>query len=81
MFWRAAARMSKLELEQRNESYISYCSLMLMLVQVYGDNAMKKTAVYKWVKRFFEGRESVTDEEKSGRPSTSRTEENIAKIR
>jgi len=24
-----------------------------MLVQVYGDNAMKKTAVYKWVKRFF----------------------------
>jgi len=25
---------------------------MLMLMQVYGDNAMKKTAVYKWVKRF-----------------------------
>jgi len=23
-----------------------------MLVQVYGDNAMKKTAVYKWVKLF-----------------------------
>jgi len=51
-----------------------------MLVQVYGDNAMKKTAVYKWVKRFSEGRESVTDEERSGRPATSRTEENIAKI-
>ena len=52
-----------------------------MLGQVYGDNAMKKTAVYKWVKRFSEGRESVTDEEKSGRPATSRTEENIATIR
>ena len=36
---------------------------MLMLVQVYGDNAMKKTAVYKWVKRFSEGRESVTDDQ------------------
>jgi len=24
---------------------------------------MKKTAVYKWVKHFSEGRESVTDEE------------------
>jgi len=36
-----------------------------MLVQVYGDNAMKKTAVYRWVKRFCEGRESVTDEERS----------------
>ena len=54
---------------------------MLMLVQVYGDNAMKKTAVYKWVKRFSEGREIVTEEDRSGRPATSRTEENIAKVR
>ena len=42
---------------------------------------MKKTVVYKWVKRFSEGRESVTDEERSGRPATSRNEENIAKVR
>jgi len=42
---------------------------------------MKKTAVDKWVKRYSEGRESVTDEERSGRPATSRTEENIAKVR
>jgi len=54
---------------------------MLMLVQVYGDNAMKKTAVYKWVKRFSEGRESVTDKERSGRTATSRTEENNANVR
>jgi len=54
---------------------------MLILVQVYGDNAMKKAAVYKLVKRFSEGRESVTDEGRSGRPATSRTERNIAKVR
>jgi len=53
---------------------------MLMLVQVYGDSAMKKTAVYMWVKRFCEGRESVTDEEGSRRPATNRTEKNIAKV-
>ena len=52
-----------------------------MLVQVYGDNAMKKRAVYKWAKRFSEGRESVTNEERSGQLATSRTEENIAKVR
>jgi predicted transposase YdaD len=51
-----------------------------MVVQVYGDNAMKKTAVYKWVTRFSEGRESVTNEETSGRTAMSRTEENIAKL-
>ena len=54
---------------------------MLMLLKIYGDNAMKKTAVYKWVKLFSEGRENVIDEERSGRPATSRTEENIAKVR
>jgi len=32
------------------------------------------------VKRFSEGRESVTDEERSERPATSRTEEKIAEI-
>jgi len=33
------------------------------------------------VKRFSEGREIVTDEQRSGRPATSGTEENIANIR
>jgi predicted HTH transcriptional regulator len=50
-----------------------------MLVHVYGDNAMKKTAVYKWVPHFSEERESVTDEERSVQPAT-RNEENTAKV-
>ena len=33
------------------------------------------------MKRFSEGRESVTDEDKTGRPATSITEENVAKVR
>jgi hypothetical protein len=41
-------------------------------MHVYGDNAMKKTAVYKWVTLFSEVRESVTDEERSRWPATSR---------
>jgi transposase len=79
--------VSELELEQRmNIKFLvqlgkSGNEIREMLGQVYRDNAMKKTAVYKWVKRFSEGRESVTDEERSGRPATSRTEENPGKIR
>ena len=34
-----------------------------MLVQVYGNNAMKETSVYKWVKSFSDGKESVNGEE------------------
>ena len=87
VFWCAAVRMSELELQQRtNIKFLvklgkSGNEIREMLVQVYGDNAMKKTAVYKWGKRFSEGRESVTDEERSGRPATSRIQENIAKVR
>jgi len=67
--------MSELELEQRtNIKFLvklgkSGNEIRQMLVQVYGNNAMKKTAVYKWVKRLSEGRESVTEEERSGQPA------------
>ena len=78
--------MSELELEQQtNIKFLvklgkSGNEIREMSMQVYRDNAMKNTAVYKWVTCFAEGRESVTDEERSGQPATSRTEENIAKI-
>jgi len=79
VFWCAAARMSELELEQRTNIKFrvklgkSGNEIREMLVQVYGVKAMKKTAVYMWVKRFSEGRESVTDEERSGRPAANET--------
>ena len=87
VFWCVAARMSELELEQRtNIKFVvkigkSGKEIREMLGQVYGVNAMKKTAVYKSVKSFSEGREIVSDEEIAGRTVTSRTEENITKIR
>jgi len=69
-------------LNSSNERTLNFLLLVDVNVSaVYGDNAMKKTTVYKWVKGFSEGRESVTDEERLGRPATSRTEENIAKVR
>ena len=40
---------------------------MLMLVQVYRDNAMNNTAVYKWVKLFLrEEKESLTKRDQDG---------------
>ena len=58
VFGCAAVRKSELELEQRtNIKFLvklgkSGNKIREMLVQVYGDNAMKKTEVYKWVKHF-----------------------------
>ena len=59
VFWCAVTRMSKLELEQRtNIKFLVKLGkngneIREMLVQVYGDSAMKEKAVYKWVKSFF----------------------------
>ena len=48
-----------------------------VLEMVYGESAMKRITVYKWVDLFKEGRESVDDDARAGRPSTSRVDENI----
>jgi hypothetical protein len=43
----------------------------------YGQSTMSQQKVYEWVERFKLGRTRVTDEGRSGRPSTSRTENHI----
>ena len=52
-----------------------------LLQQVYGEDAMGRTQVFDWVRRFKEGRTSVESDSLSGRQSTSRNEEMIAKVR
>jgi len=47
---------------------------------VYGDEALKKTAIYHWFKRFKNGQESLEDEERIGRPSTSKNDEQSKKF-
>jgi len=43
-----------------------------MLKLVYGDAAVTMKMVYKWFERFCNGCESAEDEERLGRPSTSK---------
>ena len=51
------------------------------LQQVYGDTALKKSAVYDWLSRFKNGQEILENDQRSGRPSSFRTEEMIEKVR
>jgi hypothetical protein len=52
-----------------------------MLRQAYGDEAMSRTQCFEWYRRFKGGRTSLEDDERSGRPSTSITPENVERIR
>jgi hypothetical protein len=51
-----------------------------MLQEAFRDNAMSQSKTFLWYKCFKDGRTSVDDDEHSGRPSTSTTPENIAKV-
>jgi len=51
-----------------------------LLQQAYGEDAMGRTQVFDWFRRFKEGRTSVESDPRSGRPSKLRNEELIAKV-
>ena len=51
------------------------------LRRTYGKHAVSKTQVFRWHKAFLDGRESVEDEPRWGRPCTSKTDENVTKVR
>ncbi|KAL4091658.1 hypothetical protein QTP88_026315 [Uroleucon formosanum] len=51
-----------------------------MLCEVYGEECSSRARVFEWHKRFCSGREDVEDDDRSGRPTTSSTNENVEKI-
>jgi hypothetical protein len=52
-----------------------------MLCKVFGEHPLSQTAVFEWHSRFKAGRVSVEDDERFGRPGTSRMTENVEKTR
>jgi methylthioribose-1-phosphate isomerase len=51
-----------------------------MLKSAYDEECLSRTSVFEWHKSFKEGWESLQDDERKGRPSTSRTEESTEVI-
>ena len=43
-----------------------------MLDNAYGKSTMKKSAVYDWYRRFQNGRTDPRDDQRSGRPTSTR---------
>ena len=52
-----------------------------LLRTAYGDAVLSSAQVLMWHKAFKDGRESIENEERAGRPSTSRTENNVAHVK
>jgi transposase len=74
--------------KQQQHAAVKFCFLLwktavetvVMLETAYKEAALGKTQVYEWFSRFRNGELSPADQSRSGRPSTSRMDENIARI-
>ena len=69
-----------------------YCKIRAQLVfspteihadlqKVYGNGALKYATVCKWVRRFNDGRESIENDPRVGRPVSVLTEKNVATVK
>jgi hypothetical protein len=52
-----------------------------MLRKAFGEHSLSRTAASEWHSRLKADRVSAEDDKSSGRPSTSKTTENVEKIR
>jgi len=51
------------------------------LQRAYGEHSLSRAQVFRWHKSFLEGREQVEDELRAGRTSTSKTDDNVERVR
>ena len=85
-FWLFFPLVIILRVEQRINLKFLVClgktptEALKLFQEIYGDDTMSRTRPFEWHRRFKEGREKVKDDHRSGRPSTSRTDENIESV-
>jgi hypothetical protein len=52
-----------------------------MMKNIYGDQCISRKRYYEWFKLFKDGRQSIHDEPRLGRPSTSYDDAHVAHVR
>ena len=53
---------------------------LLLVLKAYGNEALNRSNVFSWYSGFRDGRELVENDERGGRPKSTRTEVNIAAV-
>jgi transposase len=68
-----------MEIDQQLEQQ-SGPEICRMLQQAYGEDALKRSTVFKWMQCYREGQKDPTDNKRSGCPSTLHGNENIDRV-
>ena len=50
------------------------------LQRAYGEHSLSRAQAFTWHKSFLESQEQVEDEPRAGRPSTSKTDDNVERV-
>ena len=87
VFVRCIAKMNRQKFEQR--CAIKFCVKLgesatvtyEKLQRAYEEHSPSRAQVFRWHKSILEGREQVEDEPRAGRPSTSKTDDNVERVR
>jgi hypothetical protein len=70
--------------KELQSNFVSYWVKVLpiheLLQKAYGSDSLSRPTTFEWFEQFREGRESLEDDERSGRPTTSRNEQTIEKV-
>jgi hypothetical protein len=59
---------------------LSATETLVMMQKTYGNEALNRSNVCRWYSRLRDGRGLVEDDERGGRPKSTRTEVNIAAV-
>jgi hypothetical protein len=59
---------------------LSATETLVSVQKAYVNGALNRSNVVRWYSRFQDGRELAEDEERGGRPKSTRTEANIAVV-
>jgi len=59
---------------------LSATETLILLQKAYENEAMNRSNVFRWYSRFRDGRELEEDDERGGRPKSTRTQVNIAAV-
>jgi hypothetical protein len=62
------------------QARVSATETQVLVQKAYGNEAVNRSKVFRWYSRFRDGREPLEDDERGGRPKSTRTEVNIAAV-
>jgi hypothetical protein len=74
------AELSRVTIKFCFKASLSATETLVLVQKAYGNEAVNRSNVFRWYSRFRHGRDLVEDDERSGRPKSTRTEVNIAAL-